>query len=69
MESSNNYYNQLAKLAVEDDAAFTELYQAFFRRVYNFVYANTKNSADADELTNDIFYKVFRNLNKYRGGR
>ena len=58
-------YCQLTKLAVKDDGAFIELYQAFFRRVYNFVYANTKNAMDADELTNDIFYAVFKNLDKY----
>lgn len=61
------YYNQLAKAALTDDAAFTELYRSFFTPVYNFVYARLRNAADADEVTADVFCHVFFHLEDYSG--
>lgn len=45
--------------------AFEELYEHFFPRVYNFVYARIKNSADADDITSITFMKMNENLNQY----
>ena len=62
---TDNYYNQLARQAITDEEAFEELYEHFFPRVYNFIYARLKNSADADDVTSVTFMKMNENLEKY----
>ena len=63
--ADNNYYNELAQRATTDEEAFEELYEHFFPRVYNFIYARLKNSADADDVTSITFMKMNENLEKY----
>lgn len=58
-------YNLLAQQATTDEDAFEELYEHFFPRVYNFIYARVKNSADADDITSITFMKMNENLEKY----
>jgi len=58
-------YNILARQAVTDEEAFEELYEYFFPRVYNFIYARVKNSADADDITSITFMKMNENLERY----
>lgn len=60
-----NYYNLLAQRAMTDEDAFEELYEHFFPRVYNFIYARLKNSADADDVTSITFMKMNENLERY----
>ena len=62
---ADNYYNVLAQRATTDEEAFEELYEHFFPRVYNFIYARLKNSADADDVTSITFMKMNENLNHY----
>lgn len=64
-EENAMYYTLLANRAKTDDQAFTELYQHFFPRVYNFIFSRLKNSADADDVTSDVFLKMNDNLEKY----
>ena len=46
---------------------FTEIYQKFFARVYNFIYARLKNSATADDLTSEVFMRVYQKFETFRG--
>ena len=62
---ADNYYNSLARKATTDEEAFEELYEYFFPRVYNFIYARLKNSADADDVTSTTFLKMNENLESY----
>jgi RNA polymerase sigma-70 factor (ECF subfamily) len=41
-------WNLVARQAVADDVAFDELYEHFFPRIYNLIYARVKNAATAD---------------------
>ena len=63
--ADNNYYNDLAKRATFDEEAFEELYEYFFPRVYNFIFARLKNVADADDVTSTTFVKMNENLERY----
>lgn len=63
------YYNRLAMRAVHDEAAFNELYEVFFPRVYNYVFGQLKNAAAADDVTSDAFIKAVRNLDSYDSER
>ena len=58
-------YNALARRAIVDEAAFEELYEHFFPRVYNFIYARLKNVDDADDVTSITFMKMNENLERY----
>lgn len=58
-------YDELAQQACTDEDAFETLYEHFFPRVYNFIYARLKNSADADDVTSITFMKMNENLNQY----
>ena len=66
---ADNYYNMLAKRAITDEEAFEELYEYFFPRVYNFIFARLKNSADADDVTSITFVKMNENLESYDSER
>lgn len=65
MAAGIEYYNELALRATTDEDAFAELYEHFFPRVYNFIYARLKNSADADDVVSVTFMKMNENLENY----
>ncbi len=65
MEKDNEYYSELAERAVFDETAFNELYDKYFRIVYNLVYVRVKNATTADDLTSEIFLKVTQNLSRF----
>jgi RNA polymerase sigma-70 factor (ECF subfamily) len=46
---------------------FTELYQRYFDRIYNFVHSRIRNHADAEEISQETFVTVFRSIGSYRG--
>jgi RNA polymerase sigma-70 factor, ECF subfamily len=50
-----------------DTAAFVELFNAYKVRIYSMCLRMTNNSAEAEDLTQDAFLQVFRNLPTFRG--
>jgi RNA polymerase sigma-70 factor (ECF subfamily) len=50
-----------------DETAFEKLFDAHKRRVYAICLRATRNSADAEDLTQDAFLKVFRGIHSFRG--
>ena len=61
----STYYNELALRAKFDIDAFNELYDYFFPRVYNFLFAQVKNSSITDDIISEVFIKAFKNLSAY----
>ncbi len=49
------------------DPEFTRILQENERRIFNMVYWSIGNYDDAQDLTQDIFWAVYRNLPKFRG--
>lgn len=49
-----------------DSAAFTELYDRYFQRVYDYLTRLTRNRDDAAELTQDTFLRAMNNLGQLR---
>lgn len=68
-EKDMKYYNELALKAGYDERAFSELYEYFFPRVYNFLFARMKNRDAADDVIGAVFLKVFHNISQYDSGR
>lgn len=68
-EGKSGYYNNLADRAKYDRDAFCELYDYFFPRVYNFIFARVKNAGQADDIISVTFEKAFLKLSDYDSGR
>ena len=60
-----DYYNKLAELAINDDEAFTELYEKYFPQVYGMIFARLKDVTAADDVVSEIFMKVALNLDSH----
>src|ERR1700730_19157095 len=50
------------------DAAWEELVKLHTRRVYAICYRFTSSDAEAQDLTQDVFLRVFKNLKSFRSG-
>jgi DNA-directed RNA polymerase specialized sigma24 family protein len=50
-----------------DRAAFDELYQRYFKRVYAFLDKRLRNRWDTEETTQEVFINIFASLYGYRG--
>jgi RNA polymerase sigma-70 factor, ECF subfamily len=50
-----------------DEAAFEKLFEVHKRRVYAICLRATRTAADAEDLTQDAFLKVFRGIAGFRG--
>jgi RNA polymerase sigma-70 factor, ECF subfamily len=50
-----------------DEQAFATLYQLHSKRVYSVCLRMTKDVAEAEDLAQEAFIQVFRNLNSFRG--
>ena len=69
MAKDNEYYSELAARAVYDNLAFEELYNHYFRIIYNLVYVQVRNAETADDITSETFLKVVQNLSKFDKSR
>jgi RNA polymerase sigma-70 factor (ECF subfamily) len=57
---------ELVELALAEDAgAFRELYDRFYSRAYRLAFGMTGRHDLAEDLTQDIFMRVYQKLNKY----
>jgi RNA polymerase sigma-70 factor (ECF subfamily) len=52
-----------------DSGAWAELVRTHHRRVYGLCYRFTNNAADAEDLTQDVFLKIYSNLASFDFGR
>jgi RNA polymerase sigma-70 factor, ECF subfamily len=52
-----------------DAAAWEELVQRYHRRIYNICFRFAGSAEDAQDLTQEVFIKMYRTLNSYDVGR
>lgn len=50
-----------------DSSAFSEIYYEHYDRIYDLVLGYVKDSGDAEDLTQEIFTKVWLHIGKFRG--
>lgn len=62
---TDTYY--IRRIQAGDTAGFACLLDRYGRRVYTFIFRLIRNREDAEELTQDVFMKVFRSLDGFRG--
>ncbi|HUA01753.1 MAG TPA: sigma-70 family RNA polymerase sigma factor [Candidatus Aquilonibacter sp.] len=58
----------VTELQAGSDAAFDYLVTYYHAGVYNLVYGILSDSADAADVTQDVFLRVFRGIRGFRGG-
>jgi RNA polymerase sigma-70 factor (ECF subfamily) len=51
-----------------DDAAWEQLVKTHTRRVYSLCYRFTNSDSEAQDLTQDVFLRIFRTLKTFRSG-
>ena len=59
-------WTQLARRCMDGDSgAWAEMVRTHHRRVYGLCYRFTGNAADAEDLTQDVFLKIYSNLSSF----
>ena len=58
--------NALIAQAKVDPEAFSQLYQRYVNRIYNYHYRHTSHVVEAEDLTSRTFYRALRSLHRYR---
>ena len=46
---------------------FSKIYNEYFQNVYKYVYSLCHNESIAEEITQETFYKVLKNIDKFKG--
>lgn len=66
MPNENTDVNIIAKAIEGDVEAFSQLYNEYVTRIYNYIYYRTGNSFDAEDITSRVFYRAFRHIRSYQ---
>ncbi len=54
-------------LIEDDQRTFHELYQKYHQRVYSICFRMTQNASESEELTQDVFIRLFQTVGSFRG--
>lgn len=57
------------RLSPQDEARFNQLMSETYKKVYNMAYRLAGNRSDAEDLTQDAFYRAYRSFGDFEGDR
>ena len=57
----------VARAQKQDLAAYNELIQRYHKKIYGLVYNMTSNKEDAEDLAQEVFFKAYTALNRFKG--
>src|SRR5258707_12858484 len=57
----------LARLKSGDEQALTELADEYGTKIYQLAFRYLRNKEDAEEVTQDVLFKVYRKVGEFRG--
>jgi len=57
----------LVRLKAGEDSALAELADTYGSRIYQLAFRYLRNKEDAEEVTQDVLYKVYRKVGAFRG--
>ena len=67
VDASDFDYRLAQRVASSDMQAFEEFYERYHRRVYALCLRMTGNTAEAEDLTQEVFIHVYRKIGSFRG--
>ena len=69
MHDTHNFHDRdlLERLQAGDERALAELADAYRARIFQLAFRHLQNREDAEEITQDVLYKVYRNAAGFRG--
>ena len=59
--------DEIQPLIEDDQQAFDELYQKYYERVYSICFRMTQNAFESEDLTQDVFIRLFQTIGSFRG--
>ena len=59
--------DEIQPLIEDDQQAFDELYQKYHERVYSICFRMTQNAFESEDLTQDVFVRLFQTIGSFRG--
>lgn len=57
----------LSRLQAGDDQALGDLADMYSAKIYQLAFRYLRNKEDAEEITQDVLFKVYRNIGNFRG--
>lgn len=54
-------------MTLEEEKQFKKIYDSNIKRIYNLCYGYLHNVEDTEDVTQEIFVKVYKNLKKFKG--
>ena len=57
----------LARLRAGDESAIRDVAEAYGSKIYQLAFRYLRNKEDAEEVTQDVLYKVYRKIDAFRG--
>jgi len=57
----------LKRLQAGEERALADLSDAYRSKIYQLAFRHVRNKEDAEEVTQDVLYKVYRNIGTFRG--
>src|SRR4026208_2037571 len=57
----------LTRLKAGDETAVRDVAEAYGSKIYQLAFRYLRNKEDAEEVTQDVLYKVFRKIDAFRG--
>ena len=69
VSGAKEMYTETIKLNEQDEIRFNELMKETYRKVYNMAFRLAGNRPDAEDLTQDAFYRAYRSFHDYEGDR
>src|SRR6476619_6638287 len=57
----------LTRLRAGDESAIRDVAEAYGSKIYQLAFRYLRNHEDAEEVTQDVLYKVFRKVGEFRG--
>jgi RNA polymerase sigma-70 factor (ECF subfamily) len=59
--------DEIQPLIGDDQQTFHELYEKYHERVYSICFRMTQNASESEDLTQDVFIRLFRTVGTFRG--
>ena len=67
MRDAQSDQTLLARLQARDERAVSDLAATYGSKIYQLAFRYLRNKEDAEEVTQDVIFKVYRNIDGFRG--